>query len=144
MHFPMLNRCNMQKSHRHFLDDKIQIVCLISVYGDKTSIVPANSLWNLFSITKNIVFSSVWSWCTKPKWKHEKTILKNGKHRNYAHRTNPPVFRLAFNENDRSITYFSMWIWSGHLHIAALSPSSEYIERKAHKKGMKLHWCGRT
>ena len=43
--------------------------------------------------------------CTKPKVKDAKT---NRKHRNSTDRTDLPLLRLAFNENDRSRTNISM------------------------------------
>lgn len=40
--------------------------------------------------------------------KDAKMKHKNRKHRSSAHRTDIPLLRLAFNENDRSVTHFSM------------------------------------
>ena len=39
--------------------------------------------------------------------------LKNGKHGNSAYRTYIPLLRLAFNENNISITHMYILIWSG-------------------------------
>ena len=83
------------------------------------------------SLTKNIVFSAVWSWCTKPKVKDSKLKLKHGKHWNSAHRTDIFPLRLAFNEND--ITHISMWIWLGHPNsyilqfLQSLGPISQLL-----------------
>jgi hypothetical protein len=73
-------RCTRQNSLCHFLVAKILIVCLLSVYMTKQAsreslhlIIASKPLWNTFSITKNIVFSAIWSWCTKLKIKDAKT-----------------------------------------------------------------------
>ena len=57
------------------------VVCLISVYVAKQALycivwkisVQSKPLLDTFSIIKTIIFSAVWSWCTKPKVKDAKT-----------------------------------------------------------------------
>jgi hypothetical protein len=69
----LTKRCNMEKSLLRFLVANIPIVCLIWVNVKKQAIImgPSKPLWNIFSINQNIVFSTVWSWFTKPKVKHK-------------------------------------------------------------------------
>lgn len=62
----------------------------------------------MFSITKNIALSAVLSWCTKLKVKRAKAKLQDWKHRISTHRTDLPLIRLAFNDNDRSTTHISV------------------------------------
>ena len=88
------------------------IVCLISVCEIHCTI---KTLKYLFHNPKYYIFS----WCTKLNLKDTKP--KNGRHRNRAHRTDI-LLRLAFNENDRSITHFygNLVRSPKKLHTAAL------------------------
>lgn len=93
----------MLKLLRHFLVTKILIVYLTSVY------VTTKPLWNIFCITKNIVFSVD---VQNPIVKDAKKLnLRRRSIENSAHRTDLRLFRLAFDANDRSITRISMCIW---------------------------------
>jgi hypothetical protein len=93
----------MQKSLLHFLVAEILIVGLISVSVAK-QVNHGTAVKYIFHNQKYCIFS----WCTKLNVKDTKMKLKSGKHRNNAHKTNLLLLRLAFNENDSSITHISM------------------------------------